>query len=66
MLLARRPFREPHVIRRQFETIARRIIPPICEREQIHNFARALAVAAEQGAATLVRIRLDAVRVDFP
>src|SRR5208282_3422154 len=64
MLLARRLFGQPDVVRGHLEAVSRGIVPPVCERQQVEHLARVVAIAAEQSAATLVRIGFDAVRVN--
>ncbi len=47
MLVGGGLFCEAHVVGRELETIARRVVAAIGERQQIFDFAGSLAVAAE-------------------
>lgn len=57
-------FRAAEIIRKNRESIARRITVTVLERKQVENLAAGITFATEQGTATLVRVAFRGMSTD--
>src|SRR6185437_2795850 len=64
LLIPRSLFRQAHILGRQLEAIARGILAPVGQGQQLADLASGIAVAPQQRAAAFVREGLRAVGFD--